>query len=61
VEDLSIVDYNLALFTIFNDFALNNGGKFSLMTPEEETEADNEFLNSAKNNPIFKNLFASVN
>lgn len=38
VEGLIFEDYNLMLFTIFNETALKMGGKFQYSTPDEQAE-----------------------
>lgn len=38
VEEVPFKDYNLMLFTIFNDSTLKLGGEFKYNTPDEQAE-----------------------
>ncbi len=38
VEEYSIVDYRLMLFTVFNNASMTLGGEYKMETPEEEQD-----------------------
>ena len=62
MEELDVVNYNLMLFTIFNDTALKLGSdKFMYCTDGKQFKSDINFLESKRSNPMFKEFFKSVN
>lgn len=48
VEQLDFDDYNLMLFTIFNEATLKLGGKFQYNTPDEQADDILHYADLAK-------------